>query len=88
MLFQDFMNSNRAISFFIHIYWRNVSEVSSYSLDNCQTQEKLVIKEDADCVTISRYPIEASEEWVEEMGKYLEKYLSEDEECRKIVIDI
>jgi hypothetical protein len=41
------------------------------NLENVQTMEKLVIKKDGNAgdVSISRHPIDANEEWIEQMGK-------------------
>jgi hypothetical protein len=78
---QDFVQSNQAISFFIHIFRQNARPIESLSLENYQTQEKLVIRGEDGHATISRCPMRASEEWIEEMGEY------SDWESRKIVID-
>jgi hypothetical protein len=43
-ILQDFLVSNRAISFFICIYYsRDARKVKKFSVDNNQTQERLVV---------------------------------------------
>jgi hypothetical protein len=52
-------------------------------LDNKKTGEKFVVKRDGDGhLTIARHPMDASKEWIEDMGKYEEYY-----EYRNIKID-
>jgi hypothetical protein len=70
----------QAVSFFVKVYnpspWRlhvARSNVQSESVDNNMTQEKLVINGlDNDHVIISRYPINAQMEWINEMEKSVE----------------
>jgi hypothetical protein len=76
---QDFLENNvLAVSFFVKVYnpspWLHVARnVQSESVDNNMTQDKLVIKRvDNDYVTISRYPMAAQVEWIEEMQKSVE----------------
>jgi hypothetical protein len=76
---QDFLEaSGQAVSFFVKVYnpspWLNLIRIQSDSVDNNMTQEKLVIKgeEDNDYVIISRYPMRASVEWINEMEKGVE----------------
>jgi hypothetical protein len=72
--------NEQAVSFFVKVKlyspsrWRILdANVQSESVDNNMTQEKLVIKGvDNDRVTISRYPIKASVEWIEEIEKNVE----------------
>jgi hypothetical protein len=72
---QDFMDSCGAASFFIRLrYFPNADNVQSDSLDNNKTSERLVITgtdHPFGYVTIARHPMQATEEWIEEMGKYL-----------------
>jgi hypothetical protein len=71
-------NEQQAVSFFFKVYnpapWIDVDyDVQSVSLDNAKTQEKLVINPgDNECMTISRYPMKASVEWINEMEKSIE----------------
>jgi hypothetical protein len=78
-LLQDFLEANgQAVSFFVKVYnpspWLNVTRnVQSESVENNMTLEKLVIKEvDNDHVTVSRYPMSARMEWIEEMEQSVE----------------
>jgi hypothetical protein len=70
------MEANQPVSFFIHLnYFWAAHTVQSFSLENLKTNEKLVIKGAArrwGPMTISRYPMEAAEEWIEEMAKKYE----------------
>jgi hypothetical protein len=75
------LDANQAVSFFVCIQIWNRDEaahVQSLSLDNNKTQENLVIQGlDIDpnligFVTISRYPMGATEEWIKEMRKGME----------------
>ena len=61
------MASNKAISFFIEI--EDSDDFPSYSLDNSQTKETLVIKEptEDDPGLISRYPSGATEQQIKGM---------------------
>jgi hypothetical protein len=66
------LEANQAVSFFIELDedFRDVASVQSLTLENSQTQEKLVIKGTALCMTISRYPMGTNEEkWVKEMSQ-------------------
>jgi hypothetical protein len=76
---QDFLETNvLAVSFFVKVYnpspWLHVARnVQSESVDNNMTQEKLVIKGvENDHVTISRYPMAASVEWINQMEQSVE----------------
>jgi hypothetical protein len=68
------MEARQSNSFFIHLdNFRDADTVQSFSLDNVKTNEKLMIKGATrrwGHMTISRYPMEANEEWIEEMAKY------------------
>jgi hypothetical protein len=74
---QDFLKVNQqAVSFFIKLEkFRDQTSVQSLTLENGQTQEKLVIKganERYDPVTILRCPMGANEEeWIEEISQNL-----------------
>jgi hypothetical protein len=67
------MASKQSISFFIHLLkFRNASNVQTVSQENNQTKEKLVIKgiyenERYGRVLITRHPMEANGEWIDEM---------------------
>jgi hypothetical protein len=71
------MHSSQAISFVIRLYrlynLHDGANVQSMTLENIQTNEKLVIKRMVEyehmTLTISRYPMEANEEWIKGMGK-------------------
>jgi hypothetical protein len=70
----DAKKAEQAVSFFVHLYvWPDDQHVDELTLDNWQTQERLVIKEhrnmNYDEVSISRFPIEANAEWIEDMAK-------------------
>jgi hypothetical protein len=75
---QEFVDAKETISFFIQAVCFSDSKVQTSSLDNPQTNERLVIKwldQDQICVTISRHPMEATEEWIEGMqNKRWNKY--------------
>jgi hypothetical protein len=68
------MEAKQPVSFFIHLnHFLTAHTVQSFSLDNSKTNEKLVIKGATrrwGPMTISRYPMEAAEAWIEEMAKY------------------
>jgi hypothetical protein len=70
------MEAKQPISFFIYINGfgaSNANTVQSFSLENAKTNEKLVMKEVTrrwSPMTISRYPMGATEEWIKEMAKY------------------
>jgi hypothetical protein len=74
IVFKEFMEARQPISFFIHLdELRDTNNVQSFSLDNAITNEKLVIKGAKrrwGPMTISRYPNDVAEEWIEEMAKY------------------
>src|SRR4051794_527683 len=61
------------VSFFIRVCY-SANKVQALTLDNDQTQEKLVIRKEDDeneeFMWILRYPIGAKQEWIEEMSKY------------------
>jgi hypothetical protein len=62
--------ANQAVSFFVKLrQFNDDSNFQSLTLENGQTQEKMVIKRENDhIVTISRYPIGTNEEeWDHEM---------------------
>jgi hypothetical protein len=66
------LEAKKALTFFIHIkHLVHVnSSVQSLTLDNGQTNEKLVIeRKNLFRVAISRYPIGASEEWIKTMAE-------------------
>jgi hypothetical protein len=93
--------NEQAVSFFAKVYnpilWRflndnNIVEYDSLELDNAKTQEKLVIHLAGDngCMTISRYPMAASVEWIEEMEQSIEDMKIErnnGDQKRKIVLN-
>jgi hypothetical protein len=69
------MASKQAVSYFIRLYkFRDVANLQSFCLDNSQTNERLVIKEDngdehhRTHLLISRHPIGASEKWIKEVN--------------------
>jgi hypothetical protein len=71
------LEANQAVSFLIYLkYFRDEASVQSLTLENGQTQEKLVIQgktelHDHDYVTISRYPMGISEEeWIKVMCQH------------------
>jgi hypothetical protein len=77
------MESTRTISFFIHLSALEEAVSSSIvpplSLDNGQTNERLVFQGAEDVVSlgrIARYPIGASEEWIEQ--KMISKYWTDE----------
>jgi hypothetical protein len=84
------------VSFFVKLYnpsgWLYVAyNVQFESVDNNTTQEKLVIKGvDNYYVIISRYPMNARMEWIEEMEQSLEDLEEEwdnGEQKRKIELN-
>jgi hypothetical protein len=91
----------QAVSFFFKVCNLSshvVRNVQSESVDNNMTQEKLVIKvkieddDDDDYVTILRYPMAASVEWIEEMEQSVEDMEEEwnygdEDENRKIELN-
>jgi hypothetical protein len=75
------LDDNQAVSFFIKLEeFRNDVSVQSLTLENSQTQEKLVIKgrtQGHEYVSISRYPMGTNEEeWAEEMQMSQRQYPS------------
>jgi hypothetical protein len=68
------MEARQPISFFIHLdNFLGADTVQTLLLYNAITNEKLVIKgatRQWGTMTISRYSMEAAEEWIEEMAKY------------------
>jgi hypothetical protein len=70
------MDSSRAVSFIIYLHnFRDDSSVQSYCLDNNKTKERLVIKRTDpphQYVTITRHPMHANEQWVEQMSKNMD----------------
>jgi hypothetical protein len=76
---QNFMASKHPVNYFIRLYnFRDVTNLQSFCLDNSQTNERLVIKEEEEdnvdeyeypqtYFLISRHPIGASEKWIKEM---------------------
>jgi hypothetical protein len=74
---QEFGDAKEPINFFVQaICCFGFYNVQTGSVNNPQTKERLMIKQsDQDCVTISRHPIEATEEWIEGMNdKYPNEY--------------
>jgi hypothetical protein len=67
--------NQQAVSFFITLTWfRDLASVQPLTLENGQTQEKLVIDrktEGQDYVSISRCPMGTNvEKWIEEIHKH------------------
>jgi hypothetical protein len=79
---QEFVSTKQAIRFFIKLRFRKGQNIEACALDNEKTNEKLVVAKTDSLVTISRLPMDATEEWINEMTKYehLPKY-------RNIAID-
>ena len=77
----------QAISFFIKLFWfEDEVNVEGCVLDNMHTGERLVITEydlNADFFSITRHPIGASQEWIEQMGNE-----EPDGDYRKIQIEV
>jgi hypothetical protein len=89
------LDANQAVSFFVCILGKHETEnVQSISLDNDKTQEKLVIEgigpRPDHFVTISRYPMGATEEWINEVWKIVDDMLLEwlYQPERKIDVDL
>jgi hypothetical protein len=86
------MEAPQPISFFIHLNVRTSERaqfffhtVQSFSLHNAKTNEKLVMKEATGPwgrMTISRYPMDVAEKWIEERAEY------EDEKYQNRIIRI
>jgi hypothetical protein len=68
------MEAKQPISYFIHLnQFLAADTVQSFCVDNAITSEKLVIKgatRQWGPMTISRYPMEAAEEGIDEIVKY------------------
>jgi hypothetical protein len=68
------MEAKQPISYLIRLNrFLAADTVQSFCVDNAKTNEKLVIKVATrrwGPMTISRYPMEAAEEWIKEMDKY------------------
>jgi hypothetical protein len=82
------LEAKKAITFFIHFKYLShvISSVQSLTLENGQTNEKLLINmEDAFKVAISRYPIGSSQEWIKVMREKMREKLIH--KYRYIVID-
>jgi hypothetical protein len=75
------VSTKQAIRFFIKIRFRQGQNIQACALNN-EKNEKLEIEKEGSLVTISRFPMDATEEWIKEMTKYehLSKY-------RNIAID-
>jgi hypothetical protein len=81
-LSKDFMDSSRPVSFFINLRnFRYDPSFQSFCLDNTKTKERLVLKgmdqpfqqfPFVTCGTFARHPMQANEQWVEEMRKELD----------------
>jgi hypothetical protein len=94
---QDFLDANQAVSFFARIvdinpaFRRFTANVQSISRTNDKTQEKLVIEGigpyPEDFVTISRYPMGATQEWIRENSQIISDGLIDRQE-KKIEVDI
>jgi hypothetical protein len=75
------LDANQAVSFFACILGKHEAENlhQSISLDNNKTHEKLVIEgigpRPEHFVTISRYPMGATEEWINEVWKIVDDML-------------
>jgi hypothetical protein len=82
------MDSSRAVSFFIYLHnFRDDSTVQSYCLDNTKTKERMVIKRTDpphQYVTITRHPMQANEQCVEEMSKDMDP----EYESRIIIVEV
>jgi hypothetical protein len=63
------LDASKAASFIVNIGSLWVAHIEDCCMDNSRTNERLVIREDYDYVTCSRYPIGAKKEWIEEMQK-------------------
>jgi hypothetical protein len=78
--------NEQAVSFFVKVNtmsWvyadYDVEYIDSDSVDNAKTQEKLVIKGvDDEYVTIARYPMAASVDWIKQIEKSVEDLLEEE----------
>jgi hypothetical protein len=72
---KDFKRANKSSSFFIHIYYDQKKNLPSVCLNNAETNEQLVIKmidwAYGRQMMISRYPSEASKDWIEANEKEL-----------------
>jgi hypothetical protein len=86
--------NQQVVSLFARILGRHSdANIHSISLDNDKTQEKLVIKADepdlGHFVTIARYPVAATEEWLKEAWKIVDDvgwiYLQQE---RQIVVNL
>jgi hypothetical protein len=82
------LDANQAVSFFASFWFIDTAaNVQSISLDNHKTQEKLVIQGNdlhpKILVTISRYPMGPTEEWIEENAKSIYR-----QQERKIEVDV
>jgi hypothetical protein len=70
------LEAKQAVSFFIQLlYFRDDAIVESLTLENGQTQEKLVLRGANEfydpVVSISRFPIKTNvDEWIKEMGQH------------------
>jgi hypothetical protein len=84
--FQDFLGDKEAVSFTVHIlalHIDNIPPATTATMSNIRTHEKLVFtRMHHRCMRIARCPMEATEEWIEEMGKYTRS------EYRNIIIDM
>jgi hypothetical protein len=92
------LDANQAVSFFAcTLGWLEDGIVQSISLDNDKTHEKLVIKANDSnpdnpspdyFVTISRYPMGATEEWIKEMWKIVDDALWIYKQEKRIQVDL
>jgi hypothetical protein len=71
---KDFLEAKQAVCFFIQLEnFCDATNVQSLTMENGITQEELVIKPANDnykFMTILRYPMGTTVEWIEEMSHY------------------
>jgi hypothetical protein len=67
-IIKDFMLAQQGVNYGVKLFWfEDVARIEACTLDNGQTNERLVIKGTRADLSISRYPIGSNEEWIEEM---------------------
>jgi hypothetical protein len=65
------VSTKQAIRFFIKLSFQKDLNIQACALENQKMNEKFVVNKDGDgYVTISRFPMDATEEWINEMSKY------------------
>jgi hypothetical protein len=68
-IIKDFILAQQGVNYLVKLFWfQDAARIETCcTLDNSQTNERLVVKRTEADVSISRYPIGSNEEWLKEM---------------------